>query len=45
VLDNGFAWEGRIYRSLSEVAKAITGTQWNGPRFFGLRQQQADASL
>jgi hypothetical protein len=39
VLDGGFVWEGRTYRSLSEIAKAITGTQWNGPRFFGLRQK------
>ena len=45
VLEGGFAWEGRSYRSLSEIAKAITGTQWNGPRFFGLRQKrQAEAA-
>jgi hypothetical protein len=37
VLAGGFAWNGAIYRSLSEVAFAITGTRWNGPRFFGLR--------
>src|SRR5262245_37455728 len=35
VLDRGFVWEGRTYSSLSEIAKAITGTKWNGPRFFG----------
>lgn len=35
-LDNGFAWEGRTYRSLSAVAKAITGTSWNGYKFFGI---------
>jgi hypothetical protein len=40
VLDGGFAWEGRTYTSLSEVAKAITGTKWNGPRFFGLREKK-----
>jgi hypothetical protein len=40
VLDDGFAWEGRTYRSLSEIAKAITGTKWNGPRFFGLRDKK-----
>lgn len=34
VLEHGFAWAGRTYKSLSEVAKAITGTKWNGPRFF-----------
>lgn len=37
VLADGFACNGATYRSLSEVAFAITGTQWNGPRFFGLR--------
>ena len=33
----GPSFEGRRYKSLSEVARAITGTRWNGPRFFGLR--------
>ncbi len=33
----GFRWEDRTYRSLSAVATAITGSKWNGPRFFGLR--------
>ena len=37
VLDGGFVWAGRTFSSLSEIAKAITGTKWNGPRFFGLR--------
>jgi Protein of unknown function (DUF2924) len=37
VLADGFEWEGRRYKSLSEVARAITGTRWNGPLFFGLR--------
>jgi hypothetical protein len=37
VLAEGFAWNGKTYRSLSQVAFAITGTRWNGPRFFGLR--------
>ena len=46
VLDGGFAWEGRTYRSLSEIAKAMTGTKWNGPRFFGLRdKKQAGPTL
>jgi hypothetical protein len=40
VLGDGYAWEGRKYRSLSAVAKAITGTNWNGFRFFGLRDKQ-----
>lgn len=37
VLDKGFTWNGKTYASLSEVAFAISGTRWNGPRFFGLR--------
>ena len=37
VLDDGYAWNGCVYRSLSQVAKAITGTNWNGHRFFGLK--------
>jgi hypothetical protein len=37
VLSEGFAWNGDTYASLSMVAKAITGTSWNGHRFFGLR--------
>jgi DUF2924 family protein len=39
VLADGFAWNGKTYRSLSEVAFAMTGTRWNGPRFFGLRDK------
>ena len=38
ILDEGFAWNGRTYGSLSQIAKAMTGTSWNGHRFFGLRQ-------
>jgi hypothetical protein len=38
VLEDGFAYEGRTYSSLSEIASEITGTNWNGPRFFGLRR-------
>jgi hypothetical protein len=41
VLTNGFAWNGQTYDSLTKVAFAITGTGWNGPRFFGLRDKQA----
>ena len=44
VLDKGFAWNGATFDSLSAVARAITGTNWNGPRFFGLRDKdQPDA--
>ncbi|MPZ24592.1 MAG: DUF2924 domain-containing protein, partial [Dehalococcoidia bacterium] len=39
VLTDGFEYEGRRFRSLSAVARAITGTRWNGPQFFGLRVQ------
>jgi hypothetical protein len=39
VLESGFAWNGVTYESLSKVARAITGTNWNGPRFFGLRDR------
>ena len=39
VLADGFAWNGKTYRSLSKVAFAITGTHWSGPRFFGLRHK------
>ena len=37
VLDQGFAWNGTTYPSLTEIAFAMTGTRWSGPRFFGLR--------
>ena len=40
VLADGFAWNGKTYPSLSKVASAMTGTRWNGPRFFGLRDKQ-----
>jgi Protein of unknown function (DUF2924) len=36
VAPDGFDWQGATYPSLSAVARAITGTAWNGPRFFGL---------
>ena len=39
VVDAGFALNGKTYDSLSKVAFAITGTNWNGPRFFGLRDK------
>lgn len=41
-LADGYGWNGQTYRSLSEVARAITGTRWNGARFFGLRDQDRD---
>ena len=44
ILDEGVTWNGRTYDSLSKVAFAITGTKWNGPRFFGLRDKGEDAA-
>ena len=41
VMANGFAWNGNTFDSLSQVAFAITGTKWNGPRFFGLRDRRS----
>jgi hypothetical protein len=37
VVPDGFMWQDMTYSSLSIIAQAITGTKWNGPRFFGLR--------
>jgi hypothetical protein len=37
----GFQHLGKTYRSLSDIARAITGTRWSGPRFFGLEQKKA----
>src|SRR5271165_7035162 len=37
VVPGGFSWQDNTYLSLSAIARAITGTPWNGPRFFGLR--------
>ena len=39
-IENGYLYEGKVLVSLSEAARAITGVRWNGPRFFGLRDQQ-----
>ena len=40
VLTDGFAWNGKTFDSLSKIAFAITGTKWNGPRFFGMRDKE-----
>ncbi len=37
VLEDGFSYRGKPYESLSQIARLITGTRWNGPKFFGLR--------
>ena len=39
VTDDGFLWEGQNRRSLSEIAREVTGTHWSGPRFFGLTRR------
>jgi Protein of unknown function (DUF2924) len=44
IVKGGFAWNGEVHSSLSKVAKAITGVNWNGHRFFGLRRAQIDGS-
>lgn len=41
VIDAGYLFENKVWRSLSEIARAITGARWNGPKFFGLRQKEA----
>jgi hypothetical protein len=43
VTDDGFVWNGSTYPSLTKIAFAITGTRWNGPRFFGLRDSSTGA--
>ena len=43
VLKDGYEWQGRPYQSLSAIARAITGTRWNGWVFFGLKNRRAQA--
>jgi len=44
VLDDDVAYRGRRYKSLSEVARAITGTRWSGPLFFGLKHRNPEVA-
>ena len=44
VLKDGFDWRGRKFKSLSAVAREITGTRWNGYRFFGMRERKREAA-
>jgi hypothetical protein len=44
VLADGFAYDGETYTNLSEIAVLITGTRWNGPRFFGLRSKPNESA-
>jgi hypothetical protein len=41
VLDDGLSWQGTHFRSLSAIARKITGTAWSGPLFFGLKQNRS----
>ena len=43
VLDDGLSWQGTSYRSLSALARKITGTAWSGPLFFGLKPNRTAA--
>jgi Protein of unknown function (DUF2924) len=43
VVDRGFEYEGKVYRSLSGVAREITGVTWSGPLFFGLREPRSES--
>jgi hypothetical protein len=45
VLEKGFMYEDRRYTSLTQIARTVTGTNWSGPRFFGLRQRSAAAKM
>ena len=45
VLADGFAWNGKTYRSLSKVAFAITGTRWNGPQVLRAARQASRRDL
>lgn len=40
ILESGYLWQERIYKSLTQIAREITGTNWSGPRFFGLRHRR-----
>jgi len=41
-LESGFLYDGEKFRSLSEIARAITGTRWSGPAFFGLKKRKSE---
>lgn len=40
ILEKGYLWQGKTYRSLTAISEVITGTRWSGPRFFGLKTGQ-----
>lgn len=45
IADGSYIWNDQQYASLSMIAKAITGTSWNGPRFFGLREDKKGKAI
>jgi len=45
VVEAGFDYQGQTYRSLSEIARVITGAHWSGPRFFGLNRRASAGDL
>ena len=45
MLDNNVVYRKRLYESLSEVARVITGTRWSGPLFFGLTRRDREAAM
>jgi hypothetical protein len=44
IIGDGYVWAGQHYRSLSQIARSITGTRWSGPRFFGLEAERPSAA-
>jgi hypothetical protein len=44
IVADGYVWNGHPHRSLSSIARAITGTKWSGPRFFGMREANTKAT-
>ncbi len=44
VLEEGYLYDHKVWGSLSEIAREITGARWNGPNFFGLRQVKNEAA-
>jgi hypothetical protein len=45
VVQDGFIWQEKIYSNLTRIAREITGVNWNGPRFFGLRQAKKNTAF
>ena len=43
IMDKGYHWQGKQYRSLTAIAQEITGTKWSGPRFFGLNDKKLNS--